>query len=120
MDNDIENIVLDEKDKRCSPSTVFEAGSCIPVNALYKMAEKYNEKYPHKKIPLFKNKEEALTLCPEKSKYYLVKKFSERLSNVCDTQRCWLNQTFVNDIEPEIKKILKHQTFRPRGPSGEF
>jgi hypothetical protein len=84
------------------------------------MAKSYNKKYKNKKIPLFTNEEEALTLCPAKTKRYLVKEFSKRLSDVCNDQRCWLKQSFIEDIKPEIKKTLKYHTFRPKGPDGTF
>lgn len=107
----------DEKDYRCAPSKKFQDGSCIPLATLIYMAEAYNEIDTKNKIKLSTTLE---TLNPNKYKRYLVKEFSNRLDKVCDDQRCWLKQRFINKLPDKTKKDVIKDTFRPEGPQGKF
>jgi len=110
-------ILMDEKDQKCAPTTSFKDGSCITTPLLVKMAESYNDMFAKNKIKLYPNVE---TLNPGKYKRYLLKEFSNRLSDVCDNQRCWLKQDFINKMNGSIKTELTKMTFRPSGPEGQF
>lgn len=110
-------IVKDKEDKKCAPKTTFENGSCIKTPLLVNMAEAYNEMFSSNKIKLYPNVE---TLNPGKYKRYLLKEFSGRLSDVCNNQRCWLKQDFINRMTGSIKEELTKSTFRPSGPAGRF
>lgn len=109
-----EQIIYDDKDKRCAPSKKFENNSCITVKYLIKMAKAYNSETKGLKIILYENME---TLNPEKYKKYLLVKFSELLSDVCDNQRCWLKQKFMKKLVNDKETV---NIFRPPGPKGKF
>ena len=103
---------LNEKDLRCAPTKNFENGSCIPLNILVEMAKVYNEEYEDK-IKLDTTLE---VLNPPDYKKYLIKQFRNRLDKVCDNQKCWVKQKFINRLNNEIQNELKYNTFRPEGP----
>ncbi len=107
---------IDDKDKRCAPSKKFENGSCIPLSLLIRMANAYNKVHDNK-IKLHSNVE---TLNPSKYKIYLVNSFNERLSKVCNDQKCWLEQGFIDEMKESFKTELKTNTLRPTGPEGKF
>lgn len=105
-----------QKDLRCAPDKKFEDDSCIPLDTLVSMANAFNENSKNK----IKLHSELETLNPSKYKKYLVKEFTEKLSNVCDNQRCWLRQGFINSMKNHVKADLTKNTFRPKGPEGKF
>ena len=114
---DISSIKPDNpEDYKCAPTKTFENGSCIPLNLLVEMAHAYNEKNSDK-LKLCRTIE---TLNPQKYKKYLVDEFSKRLSNVCDSQKCWVKQDFVNRLEGKLREELSKNTYRPVGPGGKF
>lgn len=104
-------------DKKCAPSKKYTLGSCIPLNSLIKMAEAYNIKYPDNSIILSNT---LYTLNPTKYKKSLLKQFHSRFKNICDDQKCWINQSYVNLIDKSIKYDLKKYTFRPDSPQGKY
>lgn len=104
-------------DRKCAPDKILNNGSCVDVNVLISMASAYNKEFPNKKIKLNKNLD---TINPNKYKKYLVKQFNNRLSDICDTQRCWVKQRFVKKMKKYMVHELKKNTFRPNGPSGKF
>lgn len=108
-----EKIIIDNKDKRCAPSKKFDNYSCISLNFLIKMAKAYNIDSQNP-IVLYENMH---TLNPDKYKKYLLVRFSEIFSNVCNNQRCWMKQRFMSKLanDDEITNI-----FRPSGPEGKF
>lgn len=116
-DNDkVDSISVNEKDMKCAPTKKFEDGSCIPLNVLVSMAEAYNKTHPNDQIPLSTRHE---TLNP-KYKRYLVKQFKKKLSGKCDNQQCWTKQSFMKNLNEKIQEELKNDTFRPKGPNGQF
>ena len=110
-------IVKDNEDKKCAPSVTFENGSCIKTPILVKMAEAYNDMFASNKIKLYPNIE---TLNHGKYKRYILKEFSKRLSDVCNNQRCWLKQDFINKMNGAMREELMKSTFRPHGPGGKY
>lgn len=91
------------EDKKCAPSKNFEDGSCFTHEALIKIAINYNKKNQNK-ININLNKQD------------LVKELSDRLSNKCTEQTCWLRLDFVKTLDEEIVD----NTFRPEGPSKKY
>lgn len=118
-------IVKNDNDMKCAPSSIFKDGSCISLTLLVKMAEAYNEmnggsmgdNKNQNYIKLYPNVQE---LNPTKYKRYLLKEFSNRLSDICDSQRCWLKQDFIKKLSIPTQKDLLKNTYRPSGPSGRF
>lgn len=106
-----------DKDLKCAPSKKFIDGSCIPLTILVKMANAYNDEFDNDKIKLSSTIE---TLNPSKYKKYLVKQFRKRLDNICDDQKCWVKQSFIKRLDGQIKDELLNNTFRPKGPQGQF
>lgn len=107
----------DVKDYRCSANKRFENGSCIPLYLLVEMAKAYNLTYQDDKIPLDSTKE---ILNSEKYKKYLLKQFKKKLAPICDDQRCWTKQQFINKMKNDMKNELLKDTFRPKGPDGQY
>jgi len=105
-----------KNDYKCAPNAVFKDGSCIPLDVLVELTKGYNNK-ANKKIKLHNHLD---TLNPGKYKRYLIRELDSNLSDVCDSQRCWLKQKFISDMNYELKNKLKKNTFRPKGPSGQF
>ena len=108
---------LNEKDTRCAPNQKFENGSCIPLHILVEMAKAYNKDNPGNEIKLSSTHE---TVNPEKYKRYLVKQFKNKLIKQCNNQKCWTKQGFIENLQDKIKKELKEDVFRPKGPNGKF
>lgn len=122
VDDNICNIVESEsiassEVRMCAPSKTFEAGSCIPLNILIEMANAYNIDNPQNPIKMSTTHE---TLCPTKYKLYLVKQFKHKLKGVCNNQKCWTKQAFMNHLSEKVKHEIKVDTFRPKGPNGRF
>lgn len=105
------------KDYKCAPSKEFQNGSCIPLNILIEMAKAYNKIEKHNPIKLLTKLE---MLNPKKYKKYLLTQFKERLDKICDSQRCWVKQKFINQMNKELRDELKNHTFRPEGPKDKF
>ena len=107
----------DEHDMKCAPKLMFESGSCIKLNILIEMAKAYNEETERSgRIKLFPNME---TLNPKKYKKYLLREFKNKIQN-CTTQKCWSEQSFINQMENVSREELLKYTFRPDGPDGRF
>jgi len=120
IDNEIRSSDINpsnKDDKKCGPSNSFNNGSCIPLNILVNMVEGYNQQNSANKIKLHPKLE---TLNPTKYKRYLIKELGTKLSDVCTTQRCWLKQSFISQMKDSLRKNLKKNTFRPKGPQGKF
>lgn len=128
----VDNIVYDKNieqsktnigkyDERCSPTKIFQDGSCYDVHILNEMAKAYN-KYNKKK-----NNDDYIELCdsyivskPKIYKKYLLYQFNKRFMDVCTNQRCWGDQEFMQELSKEIENEIKYYTFRPSGPQGKF
>ena len=105
------------EEKVCAPGNKFQNGSCIPLDLLIKMAESYNEENIENKIAL---KHGLETMNQKKYKKYLLGEFQKRLGNVCDSQKCWVKQKFIKNMNKELKFYLKKLTFKPKSPQGKF
>src|SRR5690606_33822133 len=112
-----EGLVYNEEDKKCAPGTKFESGSCISLNDLVEMANAYNKENSSDAIKLFPSFE---TINRSKYKKYLVREFKNRLSGTCESQKCWSEQIFTENIKKMQAEELKNNTFRPSGPQGKF
>jgi hypothetical protein len=110
--DEIELSDVSEQDKRCAPHLSFENGSCIRLEILVKMAEAYNMEFPDNPIDL-DNKIEILH--PHRYKKYLVKQFTERLREKCNTQRCWAEQGFIRRLPKIAQKEVEKYVWRPQG-----
>jgi len=111
------DITIHKNDNRCSPALNFENGSCIPLEYLILIVEAYNNKYPNDIIKLSNTIE---TLNRQKYKKYLLKQLSKKLKKQCDSQQCWLEQSFINNINKEMRRRIQNNVFRPDGPNGKF
>ena len=106
-------------DKKCAPGLKFEDGSCYKLAHLITMASLYNKQYPEKQIKIYSQKDE--TLYPRKYKLHLVKELTDRMSDICDDQQCWLDQPYLHSrLGKQYIDEIKQHTFRPKGPSGKF
>jgi len=84
----------------CSPKKSLKF-SCYSNNSLNKLKNLWNKRFPNKKITANNSKEVWLQL-----KY--------NMKNICYTEKCWLNQTFIeNKLDPK----LKNEIFAPSSPS---
>lgn len=95
------NVKMDDK---CAPSKKYDNGSCFTYEALIKIAKKYNEK----------NKDKIDISLPKEE---LVKILSNKLSNQCSEQTCWLRLDVVKELKNED---ITDNTFRPKGPTDQY
>lgn len=109
------HIVIEDKDRKCAPSTSFEDNSCISLDLLIEMAKSYNLENENKikLYPLFE------TLNRSKYKKYLLYEFSQRFKN-CSSQQCWTKQTFIDRMNKTSRDILIGNTWRPEGPKKRY
>lgn len=105
-------------DKRCAPGINFDSVSCIKLGLLIKLAQAYNEDSSHKDEIKMSNKLE--TLNPKKYKRYLVREIHKRVGDKCSSQKCWTEQSFINNMDKFGREELEKFTFRPEGPEGKF
>jgi hypothetical protein len=107
----VKSFVPKDEDKKCAPTKTFTHDSCFSIESLVRMAQAWNEQINKKK---FKGK---LIEIKQSDKKHLVLELTDRLSDVCDDQICWLKQDFIN----ELKDLdAQENTFRPQGPQGRF
>jgi hypothetical protein len=129
IDEDILKIDLDEhkkdiskhkSNKICAPHIKFDGISCISLNILIKMANKYNESYKDK-ITLSPNLE---ILNPQKYKTYLTKELQTRVTKItegrCEKHNCWDDTQFISELETQTKREYTLYTFKPKSPNGQF
>lgn len=101
----------DNEDINCAPSKTHTDGSCFTLESLQNISINYNKAIRENKI---KN---GKYIDVTDNKKQIVRDLTDRLQNVCDTQVCWLKQSFIKQLhDPEISK----NTFRPKGPQGKF
>lgn len=109
--------VTDNGDTKCAPAINFESHSCIRLDILIEMSRAFNEDNPHDTILLYHNLE---ALNPNKYKRYLLKQLKNKLTLKCNSQKCWTEQNFINNMKEKTKEELLKYTFRPEGPQGRF
>lgn len=103
-----------EGSKKCAPHLKFESGSCMTADMLYKLANAYNKEQGNEKIRLDKS---ALINVKSKYKKYLLKELKQ---NVGGNQTDWIKSAFAKKLSKEDKAQLEHNTFRPKGPQGQY
>lgn len=106
-----------EEDKKCAPGIKFDAGSCITLSLLIEMANAYNKDAGDSGIKLYPKLD---TLNPRKYKKYLLSEFSKRFGDKCESQKCWSEQTFADQMKVAARNELQKYTFRPDGPEGKW
>jgi hypothetical protein len=95
-----------EPDEKCAPSKKYTDGSCFTLEALRKIAQRYNKRNPTNKIDLQLSKEQ------------LVRTLEQKLADKCNTdQTCWLRLDFVKELENDD---IEENTFLPKGPSKKY
>jgi hypothetical protein len=105
----LDNIHI-EKNMKCGASMRYEEESCIPLDYLVIMANQYNKLHPTKFIDLDERHE---VMDPSKYKKYLVNAFTDRFSDICNDQKCWLKQKFIENVNKDYQKLF----FVPDGPN---
>ena len=85
----------------CSPIAKDKSYSCYSDDALHKLKELWNARHPDVKIETNK----------EKDIWHALK---QHLSNVCESETCWLRQKFVDF---KFKNELLNYTFAPYSPT---
>lgn len=106
-----------DNDKKCAPGINFDAGSCIKLHILIEMAVAYNKDAGDDSIKLHPKLD---VLNPRKYKKYLLSEFNTRLGDKCATQKCWSEQSFINQMKKVARDELEKYTFRPDGPEGKW
>jgi hypothetical protein len=91
--------------KKCAPNKIYKDGSCMTIESLIKIAQKWNIKN-NDKINIINNKQ------------YLVNELDTKLQNKCSNQICWLRLDFIKELEDN--EDLLNNTFRPLGPKGKY
>jgi hypothetical protein len=107
-----------KSDTICAPSVKYEDGSCARLEVLIELAKAYNMSCSEKdKIEL---NQTIRTANPAKYKRYLVKELDRRIGDKCNTQKCWSQQEFVQNMEYKAREELLKHTHRPDSPQGRF
>jgi hypothetical protein len=119
MNNNSSDISIDEQDKKCAPGLKFEAGSCARLYVIVELAKAYNE-YTNIKEDKIKLNSNLETLNPTKYKNYLLKELKKRIGDKCETQKCWSEQSFIDNMNDKAREEFEKYTFRPNGPEGKF
>ena len=84
----------------CSPSAKEKPYTCYSDETIHKLKNLWNARHPDAKITINNEKE-------------IWKKLKEHMSNVCESETCWLRQKFVDyKLENELLKY----TFAPFSP----
>lgn len=104
-------------DMKCAPGVNFESGSCIKLQVLIEMATAYNKDAGKDAIKMHQKLD---TLNPKKYKKYLLAEFNKRFGDKCTSQKCWTEQSFINQMKAVMRDELDKYTFRPDGPEGKF
>ena len=120
MDNtqfNLNNIILDDQDKKCSPTSIFEFGSCLTIEALIEMIKAYNKEHSNDTIQEHSN---LNTLNPSKYKIYLLEELSKKTKNECTNQKCWTTQSFMKHLNNIMREQIIKFTWRTDGPQGRF
>ena len=89
--------------ERCAPSAnvSVDSPSCYNDESLHKLKDAWNHRHPDDAIT---------TNVPHK----IWTQLRQKLSTVCNTERCWLNQNF---IQPYLDDHLKSYVFAPTSPA---
>jgi len=132
MNNNFD-ILIGPNDKKCAYGRTFNNGSCIDVELLHLMAKGFNESIRRDNMSknyIININNSRLHNDPINYKIYLLKEFSVKMKNLykCTTQKCWIEQNFVNLIldfaenkvhnktdNTKLEQLTKY-TFAPDGP----
>jgi hypothetical protein len=107
-----------KEDAKCAPDKTYHEGSCYTTDQLVKIASIYNEALKENKIQNKKIKIKSISI--QNDRKYLLREITDRLSNVCKNQICWIKQRFIKKLSNvDFYKDLK-KSFRPAGPEGKF
>ena len=87
------------KSPNCSPSKEF-GFSCYSSKSLNKIKQLWNKRHPDTRI----NTNDMRKIWEQ---------LKDKMSNVCNSEKCWLNQTF---LENNLDYNLKNHTFAPESP----
>ena len=79
--------------KRLSGSRKIKNLSCYPDEGLTKMATLWNERHPDDKIE-------------SDDPHVIWNTFKDRFSNVCESERCWLRQRFMENNNRELLRYF--------------
>lgn len=96
-------------EKSCAPARAkcFD-GTCYSFDALKEIAKAYNEKNPNNPIDIDVN-----------DKKQLWKAIRAKIGSKCQTEWCWIEQDFVENIKKKRDEVLT-ETFRPMIPEGKY
>lgn len=85
----------------CGPSSNEKDYTCYSDDSLIKLRNLWNSRHPDKQISSNQSKE-------------IWSKLSEYMNTVCNTESCWLRQSFVsNKLDAELSRY----TFAPKSPN---
>jgi len=88
------------KKANCAPSNNKKDYTCYSDSSLIKMKNLWNARHPDHKIQT-------------DSPYEIWSQLRSNMSDVCDTETCWLKQQFIaNDVDKELSSY----TFTPKSP----
>jgi len=103
------------KDNKCAPNINFNNGTCISLDLLKSLALAYNDNNNNNlndKININLNSKDEDNL-----KNNLLKELKKRLG---DDEENWIKHKSLKNLSKEDYDILINNTFRPKGPQGQF
>ena len=89
------------KQVNCAPNLSREGYTCYTELSLLKLRDYWNKRHPDKRIDTDDTKDIWIQL-------------KENMSNVCNTESCWLRQKFIDE---NLDKELLQYTFAPKSPA---
>ena len=104
----------------CAPGKYDKKhNTCFDIDQLMLMAQAYNRFLTKNHFnPSNVKKVDSGLIEIKRDKYFLLLQFKKIFDNVCkESQECWSNQEFMNQIVDEMKNDIINNTFRPIGPT---
>ena len=90
---------ISKKTLKCAPGRDHNF-TCYNSTALHELKEAWNEHYPNK-------------LITTNSPYEIWKYFHDHFNSMCENEKCWIRQSFMNN---KVSANLKKFTFAPDSP----
>jgi hypothetical protein len=103
----------------CAPGAKYDAGVCSSIFVLKNIIEAIN-KTKNEKIVIPNEIQNKEILDPTGYKTYLISKIKENVSEKCNNELCWLDESFVKQMTEKAKKEFLEYTFKPKSPQGRY
>jgi len=91
----------------CAPDKQYKnAKTCFSLNSLKKIANAYNKKV---------NNSDKIKIVDDINKLH--RNIENKMNKMCNGEICWVNQSFVKNIDDDE---INYLTFKPKKPDGKY